>query len=541
MSSLLHRLAKLTALLSLAAAAPTPAQIATTARASSPVIVATQPQMQAASLTETQLDSPLSSFTEAGQRYWIATAWNRSGSGGLAHSLTEGGLDAPYQRVHWSKPTCNRNPSSNFCIAGANAMFTQFGHSDVLDLWFTSIHQPVPGGPELLAFVHEERVAGSGGVETNREGRTRIGLAWSSDFGSSWNYLGRIASAYGDPQPLNIQGVPYLVKDGYFYIYFVDSTDGSTSALGIATARAPVADVLAAARSGSLGSNLWKKHYNGAFAEPGLGGHTTPIAPWGITHTQAIHSSHTGKYYLALSFMSWTGIDSSVKLYESTDAVSWNLAQTVASEPAATLRPDSGYQYCSLIDRDGQPNAEAGQYFYLYCMKDPLLATPSRFAIYRWLVNVGNSVDTFRQSADFDSSQGPHWFYQRGTTSILDATWQGSYWQGADSWTRLYADALHPGNSEIPVLKWVAPRAGTVLIEGTVRDADLSCGDGVDVSVVHNGSLIFNTPLANGDAVGVSLRRTRQVAAGDGLFFMLAARGDNYCDMTRWDPSITYQ
>ncbi|MFC4528142.1 hypothetical protein ISN76_14060 [Dyella halodurans] len=514
------------------------AQTLTTSNITSPVIVSTHAQMTSGTLVGTQLDAPISTYTWGGSRYWFATAWALSG--GLKQSMLAGSLDNPYATVAWTKDTCHR-ASSNFCINGPYTAFTTIVPSDVVQLWFVNLYQPQPNSGNLLAFIHEEQVGNSGGVSGNQEGFTRIGLAWSSDGGNNWTYLGRIISPFGDVQPLNIQGAPYIVKDGYFYVYFTDSPTGDSSSLGIGVARASVSDVIAAAQAGNVGTNLWQKYYNGSFSQPGLGGQPSPIAPWGITHTQAVHSSYTGKYYLPLTFMSWGGVDTSVKLYESTDAVTWTPSLVIADESAASQRPNGGYQYCSAVDRDGSVNGEVGQYFYVYCEKDPL-ADQSNFALYRWEVNLGPSVDAYRQSSDYSSSQGPVWSYQFGGTGpIFDMTWLSPYWVGTDSWARIYPDSMHPGTSQVPVLKWVAPKAGTVFIGGTVRDADPTCGDGVSASLVHNGTQIFSATIANGDTVGQSPNMYLTVAAGDGLFFMVGPNSNNYCDMTRWDPSINYQ
>jgi hypothetical protein len=347
-------------------------------------------------------------------------------------------------------------------------------------------------------------------------------------------------------QPLNIQGAPYIVKDGYFYVYFVDSLSGvsppAAGSVGIGVARASVSDVVAAARAGNLGDSLWQKYYNGSFSQPALGGMSTAIAPWGITHTQAVHSNYTGKYYLSLTFMAWSGGNTSVKLYESTDAVNWEPSYVLADEAAASQRPDGGYQYCSMVDRDGAPNGEVGQYFYVYCMKDPL-KDQSNFALYRWEVNSGSSIDAYRQSADFSMTQGTVWRYQYGGWGpILDMTWQGDYWVGQDPWARIYPTLMHPGSPpQTPILKWTAPKAGTVFIGGTVRDADPGCGDGITASIVHNGTQIFTASIANGDTVGQSPNMRETVAQGDGLFFIVNPNSDNFCDMTAWDPSINYQ
>jgi hypothetical protein len=535
------------------------AQIATTSRITSPIVVATPEQMTQGPLAGTQLDGSLSTFVSGGNRYWLASEWRHSG--GIVHSLLQGGLDNPYGQVLWHKETCARG-NNNYCVNGPYNAFTQIGPSDVVNLWFVGLYQPSVNSAELLALVHEEQVGGSGGVKDNREGRTRIGLAWSNDHGNNWNYLGRILSPYGDPEPHNIQGAPYLIKDGYMYVYYVDSWRGAKpecpasepntpGCIGLTVARANLASVLAAARAGQLGADLWKKYDGVGFNQPGLGGMWERIAPWGISHTQAVHSSYDGKFYLPLTVMTWESpkdsgnrVNSSVKLYESTDAVNWSAspAMVVADEAPQTLKPDAGYQYCSIADRDGAANAEAGQFFYLYCMKDPTYLS-THFGLYRWEINLGPSVDAFRQSDDFSASQGPYWRYLRGDgVGLSNMVWQTSYWTGTDAWARIYRDSMHPGSpQQMPALQWIAPKAGTVRIEGTLRDADLACGDGVNASVVHNSTEIFSADIANGDTVGRSIAQDRTVAAGDSIFFILAPKANNFCDTTRWDPSIRYR
>lgn len=502
--------------------------------------------MNQSELFGTQLDAPLSTYSVLGTRYWLASEWDYQG-GRIKHSLLQGSLDRPYASPKWTKETCNRNSSTGYCINGVNTAFTNIGPQDVRELWFTNLYQPQPNDGGLLAFIHEERVGGTGS-SGNPEGKTRIGLAWSSDNGNTWRYLGRIVSPYGDPQPLNVQGVPYIIKDGYFYIYYVDSLTGASpppdGSIGIGVARANIANVIAAAKAGSIGSGLWQKYYNGAFSQPGIGGKASAIAPWGIVHTQAFHSSATNKYYLPLTFMAWSGINTSVKIYESTDGLNWLTSNpiTLADEPASSQRPDGGYQYCSVSDRDGQSNAAVGGSFYIFCMKDPLKDDHSSFGLFRWQVDLDRPTGAFRQSVDFSSSQGPQWRYQYGRGGPLtDMIWQGTYWGGTESFDRIYADLMHPGPSEMPLLKWLAPRTGTVFIGGTVRDADQSCGDGISASLVHNGTQIFAATIPNGDTVGVSPNMSRNVAAGDALFFIVSPNSNNNCDSTRWDPSIAYQ
>src|SRR6185369_6927400 len=513
----------------------------------SPVISSTNAQLTQGSLAGTQGDAAGSVYP--GGANWLYTHWDYA-NGDLRHVLTSGSLNAPYADIAWSKTTCVRD-AGNFCIdftgtSGAPA-FTSFaaGLTDVVNLWFVDTYWPSPGvTSEVLAFVHEENVDNSGGVSGNLQGKTRIGLAWSNDGGDTWKYLGRIISAFGDPQPFNIQGAPYLVKDGYFQVYYYDRN--ISGAQGIGVSRASVASVIDAARTGNVGTALWSKYFNGGWTEPSLGGQASlPTTMQGVIHTQTIRSSYTGKFYMPLTSMAWPNgvgghFNASVKLYESADGLSWSPSAVLVDEVASTQLLQGGYMCCSLVDLDGTANHEAGQKFYVYCHKHSTGTFQDNYAQYQWAVDLGPSTDFFRQSKDFSSTQGPSWYYLYGT-GLSDMTWNAlGYWQGADTWDRIYGLSMHPSVADSPVLKWVAPKSGTVLVSGTVRDADPACGDGITTQLLHGSTPIFSATIANGDTVGKSHNLTRTVAAGDTLLFKVGPNSDNFCDMTFWDPSIVY-
>jgi hypothetical protein len=521
----------------------------------SPTIMASFSEMTSQTSQRLSLDAPLSSFkvpNGSGGYYtkWIGTNINEGGATRIAHTLYRGDQDFPYGALEWEKPTC---PYQNGYCASVNGSWAAFTASNVGyvkndDLWFTSVYQPDVNQPGLLAFVHEEHINGS--TSSNYVGYTGIGLAWSNDYGNSWRYLGRIISPDSNFSKLghNVQGTPYLINGEYIYIYFSDRTGVPSDSLGsyITSARAKLSDVITNAKAGWSNPGFWNKYNNGMFNSPGMGGASTSIGIEGINHTQAAHSSFNGKYYLILSSINWDGADTYVKLYESTDGyTNWVKAVDVALEPASSQPTASGYQYCSLSDSSGATNSQVGQKMFIYCIKNP--SGGSLRALYRWEVNLG-SGDYYRQSINFSSSQGPYWYYLFGT-NLASMTWQGDYWQGSDYWSRIYSDILHPGaassgNQGTPILTWRAPRSGWIRIDGTLRKKDISCGDGVYASAVHNGTNIFQSYIGYNDNVGHSIDRsqaTRWVNAGDGLFFMISGGSNNYCDSTYWDPSITYQ
>lgn len=75
---------------------------------------------------------------------------------------------------------------------------------------------------------------------------------------------------------VEICGSPYIIKDGYFYVYARDvMADGSPRQSNLSVARAEVAAVVSASMEGK--SAEWTKYYNGAFSEPAVGGKSSPL------------------------------------------------------------------------------------------------------------------------------------------------------------------------------------------------------------------------------------------------------------------------
>ena len=212
--------------------------------------------------------------------------------------------------------------------------------------WLNNIYRAEDGG--LLGFIHTEK-AGNGR-------KFRISLAYSTDDGDTWTKLGHIIQPYGDPDDLNVAGVPYLSKDGYFYIYYLDTN-------GEAVARANVSEVLAAAQNGR--TTTWRKYYNGNWNEPGLGGNSTHLGTLGALHSDAAYSTVLRQYIL-------TGYEHGVRrgvwIAFSTDGVNWSERMWIqrGSQNNRSLSP-----YETIVNADGTDNAQVGQSFYLYWAFNP--------------------------------------------------------------------------------------------------------------------------------------------------------------------------
>jgi hypothetical protein len=213
--------------------------------------------------------------------------------------------------------------------------------------WLTNVYQTADGG--VLGFVHVEKSAASD--------RYRLGLAYSTSSGDSWTYLGHIISQYSDPEGSNITGTPYFVKDGYFYIYYGDMSPSGGIA---AVARAPVQDVLAAARNGT--TSPWYKYLNGTWSGAGLGGMASALALPNVSlHGDAAFSTTKGVYVL-------TGYNHSpgrgVWIAFSRDGVNFSPGQWLqqsADPNNGTLSP-----YITIVNTDGTDNSYIGSSFYAY-------------------------------------------------------------------------------------------------------------------------------------------------------------------------------
>lgn len=127
-------------------------------------------------------------------------------------------------------------------------------------VWIMSAYQ-YPDGM-LAGFCHRELLHNTDPAFGNC---FFIGLAVSYDGGKSWKYLGDIASnaLNGGAIKANMGGVPLLVKDGCFHIYFNDYDAAGLHR--ITAARMEIEETRACLQEGKLprvlkytGSGIWK-------------------------------------------------------------------------------------------------------------------------------------------------------------------------------------------------------------------------------------------------------------------------------------------
>jgi hypothetical protein len=243
--------------------------------------------------------------------------------------------------------------------------------------WIENMYQTADG--HLLAFCHIE------GADVSTTGWWALGLAYSTDDGESFQILGTIVSQHvrDTGANRNIYGVPYVIRDGYFYVYYGEPRP--------AVARAPVAEVLDAANRGTV--SPWRKYYRGAWNENALGGNASPVIsgrPDGYAvHGDAAYSTYLGRYLLAGY---GTGDNRGVFLTLSDDATCYEVPSWVQNAPGHdTLSP-----YETIVDVDGSDNGVVGRSFYLYFgyrFRVAGVSGAARADVWRWLYRVRVTLD----------------------------------------------------------------------------------------------------------------------------------------------------
>ncbi|NGQ97126.1 S8 family serine peptidase, partial [Brevibacillus sp. SYP-B805] len=148
---------------------------------------------------------------------------------------------------------------------------------------------------------------------------------------------------------------------------------------------------------------------------------------------------------------------------------------------------------------------------------------------------------------NFSGDQGQdNWSYLEADGSgFNDLEWDSETqsWTSQTTGTAIGSTWLKADGSD-PVLRWRAPRSGTIQITGTVAKSDVSGDDGVNVRVMQNDTLVWPASdwqtIAFDDAVGVEMNQELTVEEGDIISFQVNSREDSLGDVVKWTPSIRY-
>lgn len=215
-----------------------------------------------------------------------------------------------------------------------------------------------PASGRLLQFYHAE--VHPGGDATKFYSVLGMGISegsWTAFYDCGRTVQANMTQAQADSrtQVVEMAGSPYIVKDGYFYVYYRDTlTNGSS--VNLCVARAPVTNVVAAATNHS--SVAWQKYYSGAFSEPGLGGRSSSLESGNPTvrWMDIKWNSYLRKYVMVLA-----GAGSYPDLYMmfSDDGLNWSARTQLESEAGESFYP-------SLVGTNSANPQELGRSFYVY-------------------------------------------------------------------------------------------------------------------------------------------------------------------------------
>lgn len=413
---------------------------------------------------------------------------------------------------------------------------------------------------ELVAFCHIEKAVDANGVAVPT-GWWGIGLAYSSDRGATFRKLGTVIGSDvpgADGSSGNVYGVPYVVKDGYFYAYYGEQQ-------GPSVARARVSDVIAAARAGTV--TPWVKFYDGTWTEPGLNGHASPVMPDPTryaVHGDAAYSTYLGKYVLS-GYTHQPG--KGAFLAFSDDATSFGEPSWLHRSDATGKDALSPYETIVPVDAGTGgvlDNGVVGQSFYVYYGYRAKVADATSTDIanlWRWvyrqkvtLNRAGFDRNTAEASTGFGSVQkGDGWKYlswNSTTPALAELGWDTgtARWVGGGDLAVTHTTQQPDGGADA-VRSWTVPRTGTVRVTapGGISVGAAGGADGVDVKLsrLRAGGLVQVWPASGYQFVAAGSTipfpdTDVAVSAGDELFFQVNQHGNATGDVTTWAPAISY-
>jgi hypothetical protein len=215
-----------------------------------------------------------------------------------------------------------------------------------------------PDSGRLFLFYHAEIHRRS-----DRDFYSLLGLAIQGDTdGLAFNDLGPIYTANVPNESaktsVELCGSPYVIRDGYFYIYSRDVMQGVLpKQVNLSVARAKVADVV---RAGLAGQNVgWRKFHEGSFAEPSLGGRSTALEK-GNPNVRWMDVSYNNvlRKYIMIVAANTTPRQVTMFVAWSDDGITWSDRRTFANDPGECFYPS--------ILGFGEGQRQTGAEFYVY-------------------------------------------------------------------------------------------------------------------------------------------------------------------------------
>jgi hypothetical protein len=213
----------------------------------------------------------------------------------------------------------------------------------------------------VLQLLHLERHQPAGGFYSE------LALGRFDPASGQTTYLGRIATPRVTYEQTSAKGwsadmgtPAFTVFGSYVYLHFPDyltTPEGHYASTALSVARAPVADVLAAARSG--GVVPWFKFHDGQWTSPAIGGASTDVRPGerGAWHDNVVRRTSGGSLLVQ-------GVSPhEMVLATSSDGIrSWSTAVPLFRDP------DKFNAYPTVVGTGADPS-RVGLDFYVYYLQ----------------------------------------------------------------------------------------------------------------------------------------------------------------------------
>ncbi len=154
-------------------------------------------------------------------------------------------------------------------------------------------------------------------------------------------------------------------------------------------------------------------------------------------------------------------------------------------------------------------------------------------------VNRDGGAFVANSQADFSHRQGDAgWEYlEDAGAGLRPLVWDplDGRWRGARPFSILGPAYAHPDGGAV-LLKWNAPADATIEVRASVKDLDLSCGDGALARLLINSTEAWSCNLP-GDVEEACPPATLSLAvrAGDALTLRIEQKANNYCDSTGYE------
>lgn len=241
--------------------------------------------------------------------------------------------------------------------------------------WITALYTAASPSLDRWGFIHVEYAGPSGASGPQWPGA--LGIGYSADGGSTFKYAGdSIRLDYTVANPNNPGGAQYANDGTYCYIYYKENYCR-------AVARCLMSTVLSEAKAGR--APVFKKFYNGAWNEPGMGGRASDNGIGslvGTGHGDVAWNTYLNKFvYLAVDSIS----DGSKLVLLTSPSATGPWTKFTANNPDGAAGGALHYATMAPLLGNNDNGQQADNRFYAFCSQHKV-GQASGDRLWKWFV-----------------------------------------------------------------------------------------------------------------------------------------------------------